>query len=106
MIVEQREKMRGGDGIVTLTHLAPSETFCHAKMMAEIRIPPGGSIGYHKHEADIEYFFFMSGKGIVNDNGVELPVAAGDTVVTGNGSSHGVANAGKDDLVFHAVILA
>ncbi|GMO23932.1 MAG: hypothetical protein Ta2B_03250 [Termitinemataceae bacterium] len=105
MPVELREKMRGGEGIATVTCLAPPETLHHAKIINEVRLPQGAGIGYHKHEDNTEYFIIKSGNGIANDNGKEVKVSAGDIIITGNGSSHSIKNSGEEELVLYAIIL-
>jgi mannose-6-phosphate isomerase-like protein (cupin superfamily) len=104
MKVEQKENMRGGEGIATLTHFVDGSAMQNARMLAELTLPPGASIGYHRHDGETEYFIFLSGSGVVNDNGTEAPVQGGDVMVTGNGA-HSVANTGQVPLVFHAVII-
>jgi mannose-6-phosphate isomerase-like protein (cupin superfamily) len=105
MKVEQREKMRGGDGTVTLTHFVDGSAMQNARMLAEFSLPPGASIGPHRHDNETEYFIFLSGTGTVNDNGTEIPVKSGDVLATGGGASHSVKNTGSAPLVFHAVII-
>ena len=102
---EEREKVRGGEGTITFTHRAPPEVFHHEKMMAEIVIPPGASIGLHDHKGEVEYYIVQSGQGLVNDSGIEATVRKGDCVVTGNGSAHSIKNTGTGPLVFEAFII-
>jgi quercetin dioxygenase-like cupin family protein len=106
LITEQREKMRGGVGTATVRHFAPNETLRKGiKLFAEITLLPGASIGGHKHETDIEYITVVSGSGTLKENGKEYPLKAGDSNITGNGSSHEVVNTGARNLVLHALIL-
>jgi mannose-6-phosphate isomerase-like protein (cupin superfamily) len=105
MKVEDKEKMRDGKGTGHFTYLVESGTQKNARMLAELTLPPGASIGYHRHDAETEYFFILSGTGTVNDNGTEVTVAKGDAIITGNGASHSIANTGDVPLVFHAVIV-
>jgi mannose-6-phosphate isomerase-like protein (cupin superfamily) len=105
MKTEVREKMRGGDGAARLTYLLDAGSEKNARMFAEITLEPDCSIGCHQHTAETEYFFILSGEGMVNDDGKETPVKRGDAVVTGNGASHGITNTGAVPLVFHAVIV-
>jgi mannose-6-phosphate isomerase-like protein (cupin superfamily) len=105
MKVEQKTSMRDGTGTVTLTHLADESAQQHTRLLAELSLPPGASIGPHQHDGETEYFFILSGTGVVNDNGTEIPVAPGDTVITGNGASHSIKNPGEVPLVLHAVIV-
>jgi mannose-6-phosphate isomerase-like protein (cupin superfamily) len=105
MRLERKENMRGGEKTVNLLHLVPPNTEKNMRLMAEITIPPGGSIGYHEHAGETEYFIILSGRGMVNDNGVEKAVAAGDVISTGGGAAHSIANTGVEALVLHAVIV-
>ncbi|GHT89909.1 cupin [Spirochaetia bacterium] len=106
MKTEQKEKMRDGDGITTFTYFVPNGTEKNARMLAEISLEPGASIGYHQHDTETEYFIFISGIGVVNDNGTEHPIKPGDVMITGNGASHSVKNTGSAaPLVFNALIV-
>lgn len=59
---------------------------------------PGAAIGYHLQKED-EVYYMLSGTGVMQMNGKEFPVAAGDAILTRPGSSHGLKQTGKDDLV-------
>ena len=102
---ETKEKMRDGEGSVQISHMVDAEKEKHTRMLAEVTMNSGCSIGYHKHDNETEYYFIISGTGTVNDNGKDVAVKAGDTVVTGNGDSHSIKNTGTEPLVFHAVII-
>ena len=105
MKVEEKERMRDGEGITRFTHLVDGSTQKNARMLAEITLEPGCSIGYHQHDSETEYYFILSGEGIVNDNGNEAQVKQGDSVITGNGAYHSIKNSGSVPLVFHAIIV-
>jgi mannose-6-phosphate isomerase-like protein (cupin superfamily) len=105
MRIEQKEKMRGGEGTVSLVHLADCEKEKNIRLLAELTLPPGASIGSHRHEGETEYFLVLSGGGTVDDDGTERAVTAGDTIITGGGASHSVKNTGTEPLVMHAVIV-
>jgi mannose-6-phosphate isomerase-like protein (cupin superfamily) len=59
---------------------------------------PGSSIGYHKQERD-EVYYILSGTGEMEMNGKTFHVKTGDAILTRPGSSHGLKQSGKDDLV-------
>lgn len=59
---------------------------------------PGAAIGYHPQKED-EVYYILSGTGIMQMNGSEFPVKAGDGILTRPGSSHGLKQTGKEDLV-------
>jgi mannose-6-phosphate isomerase-like protein (cupin superfamily) len=58
---------------------------------------PGSAIGYHLQKED-EVYYILSGTGVMQMNGKEFPVKAGDAILTRPGSSHGLKQTGKDDL--------
>ncbi|HEV2861070.1 MAG TPA: cupin domain-containing protein [Pyrinomonadaceae bacterium] len=58
---------------------------------------PGSSIGYHLQETN-EVYYVLGGRGTMNINGREVPVGPGDAVLTRKGSSHGLVQAGAEDL--------
>jgi mannose-6-phosphate isomerase-like protein (cupin superfamily) len=102
---EVRENMRGGDGSVKLTYLLDGEKETNARMFAEITLEQGCSIGYHQHVNETEYYFILSGNGTVNDDGKDVEVKPGDSIITGHGASHSIKNTGTVPLVFYAVIV-
>jgi len=105
MKTEVKEKMRGGEGKAELVHLVDCENEKNIRLLAELTLMPGCSIGNHSHENETEYFVILSGEGMVNDNGIEKPVKKGDVVLTGNGASHSICNNGTAPLVLHAIIV-
>jgi mannose-6-phosphate isomerase-like protein (cupin superfamily) len=105
MKTEEKEKMRDGEGTVSFVHFTDCGNEKNIRMLAELTLPPGASIGNHRHDAETEYFLIVSGSGTVNDNGIERSIKAGDAVITGNGASHSVKNTGTVPLVMHAVIV-
>jgi mannose-6-phosphate isomerase-like protein (cupin superfamily) len=105
MKTEVKEKMRGGEGKTEFVHMVDCENEKNIRMLAELTLKPGCSIGSHSHETETEYFVILSGEGVINDNGTEKPVKAGDVVITGNGASHSLSNNGSVPLVFHAIIV-
>ena len=105
MKTEVKEKMRGGEGSVGFVHLVDCEKEKNIRLLSEITLEPGCSIGVHSHETETEYYIILSGSGTVNDNGIDVPVKAGDAIITGNGASHSICNTAAVPLVFHAVIV-
>jgi mannose-6-phosphate isomerase-like protein (cupin superfamily) len=105
MKTENKEKMRGGEGTTSFVYLVDCEKEKNIRMLAELTLSPGASIGNHNHEAETEYYIILSGTGTVNDNGKDIPVKTGDAMITGNGAAHSIKNTGTVPLVFHAVIV-
>lgn len=98
--------MRGGDGDA-LQHLILSDGDMakHSRLFATMVLKEGCSIGEHQHNNETEYYYILSGTGIVTEADGEKEVKAGDVVITGNGESHAIRNSGKEDLVFIALII-
>ena len=59
---------------------------------------PGSAIGYHLQRED-EIYYVLSGRGMMTIDGKEFEVGPGDAVLTRPGSSHGLKQIGRDDLV-------
>lgn len=106
MTVEQRSNMRGGEGSVTITHIMDANDLKgKARLIGQISVEPGGSIGLHPHEDEEEIYYILSGKALVTDDGQEQIMGPGDAVLTGGGRSHAIKNIGADALKFVAIIL-
>lgn len=98
--------MRGGEGDA-LQHLLLSDGDMakHARLFATMVLKEGCSIGEHRHDGETEYYYILSGSGIVTEADGDKEVKTGDLVITGNGESHSIRNNGKEDLVFLALII-
>ncbi len=106
MIIELRERMRGGIGEIQIRNLfQQGDLKGKSRLFAEITIPVGGSIGYHQHEQEEEIFYLISGQGRVKDGEEWKEMNVGDALVTGGGAGHAVENTGNHPLVIMAVIL-
>lgn len=105
MTDQVRSRMRGGDGDVTLHHLVDCKDQKHIRLLCEMTLPPGASIGDHVHEHETEYYIITQGKGVVLDSGEDHEVAQGDVIVTGDGASHRIRNAGDAPLKVMAIIV-
>ncbi len=105
MTDEVRSSMRGGAGEVSLHHFVSCKEQKNIRLLCEMTLPPGAGIGDHRHEQETEYYIVTAGKGTVVDNGEECDVSAGDVIVTGDGASHSIRNAGDTPLKVIAVIV-
>jgi len=104
--MESRSAMRGGTGTVTINHFFNKEEMtAKTRLCASLTIPPGASIGPHQHEGEDEVYVVTRGTGLLDDGKAKTPVTVGDAILTGNGESHSIANAGTTDLEIIAVIM-
>ena len=102
---ETKEEMRGGKGIVTLTHMEKEHLPKNGRIFAKLSIPPGCSIGEHEHIGECEMFYFLTGNGTVIDDGVRMPIASGDVMTTPHGHCHSIENTGAETMEVLAVII-
>ena len=101
-----RHEMRGGKGDVEMIEsFSADEIKSNVRVCSLIVINEGCSIGQHVHEGEDEIFYIIEGTGKVNDNGTDVIVTAGDSVLTGNGTSHGIENIGNTPLKLFAVVI-
>lgn len=101
-----KEDTPGGKGIVRIEHLlSAEEKGAGCGLFADVTIEVGATLGYHEHHGETETYYITQGMGIYRDNDVEYEVKVGDVVFCDNGSGHGLANTGSDELKFIALIL-
>ena len=74
-------------------------------LFSHARLAPGEQVDYHSHEGEFEIYYILTGTGIYNDNGTEVPVAPGAITHNPSGSSHGLKNTGSETLEFIALIV-
>ena len=99
--------IRGGNGEVEMHKIlnGVDEMYGKGRMFNHMFLAPGNSIGEHAHDGDNEIFYFLSGEGIYNDNGVEVIVRPGDVAICNSGDTHSLRNDSSDPLEFIALIL-
>jgi mannose-6-phosphate isomerase-like protein (cupin superfamily) len=61
-------------------------------------LKPGSGIGYHEQKED-EIYYVLSGRGVMTVDGKSFDIGPGTAVLTRPGSSHGLKQAGAEDLV-------
>ena len=101
------EKMRGGEGSVTITHVWEQEELSDKnpnRLFAKLTLKPNCSIGIHVHENEDEVFYVMKGEAEANDNGEIVILKEGDTILTGNGGKHSIKCISDTPLELLAVI--
>ena len=93
------EGFKGGKGSITLKMTTKNDvTFIRAKLH------PNSSVGMHKHMADSETIYVLSGKGKTICDGETEVLKAGSVTFCPVGCSHCLINDGDEDLEFFAVV--
>ena len=104
--IEHVEKMRDGDGVVSVERLLmPEELYEKGRLFAKLTMAPGASIGPHVHEGELESFFVLSGKAEYIDNEELTTLLPGDTTLTKSGEMHSIKSIGDTPLEVIALIL-
>ncbi len=103
---ELRQFMKGGDGAVAMRTFKPIGGLpTHYRVFGEMHINPGCSCGNHTHSGESEIYYILQGEGVLNDNGVEKVVKAGDMEICYDGQFHGIANKSNELLVVLAIVI-
>ncbi|MGZ6240162.1 MAG: cupin domain-containing protein [Syntrophales bacterium] len=103
---ESIHELKGGKGTLKLFHILEKDELSRkGRLCTREIIPPGDSVGFHKHEGDFELYYVLEGEGLVNDNGFETTIRKWDAVRTGHGESHAIKNVGDRDLELITLIL-
>lgn len=101
-----KENMRGGDGVVKFNGIVCGENLPpHSRLISEIILEPGCSIGVHEHESECELFYILEGVATVTDNGEEYELGVGEAHMCYSKDSHGIRNDTKELVRFLAVII-
>jgi mannose-6-phosphate isomerase-like protein (cupin superfamily) len=89
-----------GDGHILFSRVASAAALAGGLNFIDYAVvPPGASIGRHRHRADEEEFYLvLSGEGLLFRDGEELAVRAGDLVRNRPGGEHGLRVVGAEPL--------
>ncbi len=107
-LLKQKKEMRRaplpncheGTGILDWTNVLDGNelTRRHLNFFHDDVLAPGVSIGIHQHEQDEEYYYIISGKGMMTLDDQQFPVKTGDITAVYPGGVHGLENNGDEDL--------
>ena len=90
---ELRQNMKGGEGSVGVWSFKPIPGLPkHYRVLCEMHINPGCSCGRHTHSGESEIYYVLEGEGVLDDNGVERTVRAGDIGICYDSEFHAISN--------------
>jgi mannose-6-phosphate isomerase-like protein (cupin superfamily) len=100
IVPEIAEEVRGGSGTVQAHKLLDLFPGSAIKSVGLVRLEPGASIGAHSHDGEEDFYFCISGTGIVIDNGREHAFTPGTLQITRDGETQAIRNTGETELIF------
>ncbi|MFJ7151558.1 cupin domain-containing protein [Streptomyces sp. NPDC100445] len=98
-LLAEKERDHGGLGTILAHRLfarrpgGPGADFIDLAVL-----PPGTSIGRHRHGDDRETYVVLEGGGLMHRDGEEFRVGPGDVVVNDPHGEHGLLNDGAREL--------
>jgi mannose-6-phosphate isomerase-like protein (cupin superfamily) len=100
---EWDDPTRGRIGFRTL--FSHEETATSGLTTGTAELAPGGHLNRHRHPP-AEVYRILGGEGVASLDGVDHPVAAGDSVFIPGGAWHGIRNTGEVPLTVFYVLAA
>lgn len=97
-----------GDGEIEFCRVAAREAMAGACNFIDVAVlPPGVSIGRHRHANNEEEFYLVvKGSGRMWRDGEDFEVRAGDLIRNRQGGAHGLVNTGDEPLMIFVFELA
>jgi mannose-6-phosphate isomerase-like protein (cupin superfamily) len=101
-------RSHGGDGEIRFARVAAADAFAGgAHFVDYAELPPGTSIGRHRHADDEEELYLvLDGTGTMWRDGEQFGVTAGDLIRNRPGGEHGLCNTGTQPLRLFVIELA
>lgn len=87
-----------GSTIRSLLDLSVAPVANHS--LAEATLPAGGRTERHHHAVSEEMYYLLAGEALMEIDGEEKRVTAGDAILIPVGTRHQITNTGTGDLTF------
>ncbi len=87
-----------GQGDLDFTEVLKPDPARRIHFIHDDILAPGVSIGVHQHADDEEYYYIVSGSGLMTLDDQTFPVSAGDITGVYPGGRHGLLNNTDTDL--------
>jgi mannose-6-phosphate isomerase-like protein (cupin superfamily) len=82
-----------GTGSVELYEIWENSDFkSNIDFFDRVVVPPGSTIGFHKHGENEEMYIVLEGKGLMKIEDDEVAVGKGDMILNPAGGRHGLIN--------------
>lgn len=96
MKVSEARNCHGGTGTLVCreVHGDYARPDAGIKYVHDDVLPPGTSIGEHRHDGDEEFYYILEGSGVMTLDDEIVAVQAGDFCFTKSGHRHNLRNTG------------
>ena len=99
-----RAAEHGGVGPITFRRLMASVDFATNVDFLDLTIvPPGSTIGRHRHSGNEEFYFIVNGAPLMRVDGEERRIRRSDIAVVHSGEWHELINDTEDDVEIFVV---
>jgi len=106
MHVEHKPNLRGGNGSPEFRQLFSAEELGgRATLFSIVTLQPGESVGRHPHDTNGEAYLVLTGKAMVEEDGVERELLPGDAEFCADGHTHAIRNHTDEPATFLALIM-
>lgn len=106
-LLQPVEKMNGGRGVVRYRRaLRPEVFYTNWSYVDHAVVPPGASIGAHRHEGVEEFYYVIAGEGRATVDKETAPLRKGDALPVRFNEVHSIANDSSGDLELMIVGIA
>jgi mannose-6-phosphate isomerase-like protein (cupin superfamily) len=94
-----QESSHDGKAVVNLYEIWCNSDFkSKVDFIDRVVVPPGSTIGFHKHGENEEMYVVLEGQGLMQIEGDEIAVNKGDMILNPVGGSHGLVNNSREDI--------
>ena len=103
----ERVVAHGGEGRIGFHRVFEASDFAGPWNFVDYAVlPPGASIGRHRHGRNEELYLILEGEGTLQLDGRTIPVRAGHVVLNRPGGEHGLLNSSQAPLRLFVVEVA
>ena len=96
---QHQQSSHGGSGPVDLYEIWSKSDFeSNVDFMDRVVVPPGTTIGFHRHGNNEEMYIVLNGNGRMRIEDEEVVVKQGDMILNPAGGQHGLTNDSDDDI--------
>ena len=90
---QTQESSHAGEGPVELYEIwAKTDFDSNVDFIDRVVIPPGSSVGYHRHGDNEEMYIVLEGTALMTIDGEQRRISRGDMILNPAGGEHGLVN--------------